>query len=63
MTQGMTTLHDAVTSWLATFDILVDSDATGPFGCIRDGLSYLVPLAEAAEPGPAEGGAGIQWRG
>ncbi len=52
MTHGTATLHDAVASWLASFDVLVDSHATGPFGCLCDGLGYLVPLAEAAEPGP-----------
>lgn len=47
-----TSLHDAVTSWLATFDVLADAHGAGPYGGLRDGLGYLVPIAEAAEPGP-----------
>ena len=52
MERGTTPLRDAVTSWLATFDILADTHGAGPFGCLRDGLAYLVPIAEANEPGP-----------
>ena len=50
--QGVTTLHGAVASWLATLDVLVDTHAAGSFGYLREGLGVLVPLAEAAEPGP-----------
>ena len=52
MERGATPLRNAVTSWLATFDILADTHAGGSFGCLRDGLAYLVPIAEANEPGP-----------
>ncbi|WP_448207843.1 hypothetical protein [Azospirillum sp. sgz302134] len=43
-------LHDAVASWLETFDVLCDRRDAGPYACLRDGLSDLVLIAEAAEP-------------
>ena len=52
MDPAATPLHEAVTSWLATFDVLADAHRSGPYGGLRDGLAYLVPIAEAAGPGP-----------